>query len=180
MLPLEGQPVLREGFFHFMEKNKDKSFVLTAHAPRDVARKDVFLVGFPEKIAIYGLEDAHKIFTNTYIPSKYKTLEERAEYVGKCVLSESSMIPQSYDALLPFREIACDTKISLTETAFIGSEKEDVEEAMLQRVGVVFSVPQFRDKKDNFSFENISLSPLTTFLPSLKRYLNLFYDIKKR
>ncbi len=163
-IPTTGEPYLRKGFLEFMRNNDAKNIIVYSRKPKENTLSDLKKAGLADAVKLYALEDMRKYFSDEQIPSNL-TLEEKAEYIGQVVTKVRK--PETYIAVPPLREIAYETKIPLSRMILISNYKYDIEEALCERLGEVFLIPEFKQESEDFSFDRIKIYSLNSFIHSL-------------
>lgn len=157
ILPSDGSSIVRQGFFRFMEKYRNKNFLISARSSKEEAIKDLELADFVG-YELHTLEDMVKYITYEDTPERLSQ-EQRLKYAAE-VVSEGRT-PEYFIARPYVERIAREKQMKLNDMLLISHHPEDVELAntYFPRYGriKVIQVPEFEDKNDVFSFERVSI-----------------------
>jgi len=132
IIPVEGEPILREGFDSFLDRYKSKNIVVTAYKPEEIVDSDVKSLGLADKV--------DRIYTIENMP--YFQLEEIN--------------------LPDIRSWArVDFKSHETKAMCVSCDPRDLEGASWNQAQAI-QIPVFKNKDDDFSFDAVSVGSLVT------------------
>lgn len=171
ILPSNEEPILRQGVSEFMDKHKDKEFLISARKYRKDAIKDLELTDFVG-YGLHTLEGMHKYVDYDCAPEKLAHWQ-KLEYCAEVVCEGRT--PESFIARPYVEWIARERKIKLNDMLLVSHHPEDVELANTYfprygRIKVIY-VPEFMDKSDTFSFEKVDVD---SFQNKIRFGLQLF------
>jgi len=160
IIPITGEPLLREGFENFMEKYNDKKISIFSRMPKELAQEKLMKTGFDGEYNLYGSKSyIRTVYADQAIEGmgEIEAFNHTEKVLGN--LAKGKEVETKGYALVPYLLPAIqDSKIPKNKTVLISNHPEDIGEVSWISLKYGFQIPTFVKDENNFSFDEIDLN----------------------
>jgi len=157
IIPLSGEPILREGVIEFLEKQRKKEISILSRMTEKEAKESL------EKLGIHY----ENLYSREIMATSVDAVKEIKEGgINRMQDVTDRKIPPKYFSLVPMPGSFLDKRDSLENSVIISSHQGDIDlvkfrnlsEYLNLRCGI--KVPHYQNGEEDFSFSKLSLNPI--------------------
>ena len=159
IIPVTGEPILRDGFENFIGKYNDKKISIFSRMPKELAREKLMETGFDGEYNLYGSKSyIRTVYAGQAIEGmgEIEAFNHTEKVLGN--LAKGKEVETKGYALVPYLLSAIsDAKTSKDKTVLISNHPDDIGEVSWKSLKYGFQIPHFIKDENNFSFDQINL-----------------------